>query len=306
MENLDSIVRRCDVHHRVASARSERQRLLVSAVSEPSEKSCAETILMVSSLRRFGGLQKDADVRIYFVEEYPEDAGKLLDLGVELRLASRFDTRCPHANKLAMFADVDGYDYLLAIDTDTVFVGDPTSHLLGSAVASRPEANDHFGQVRWTALLEHLELPLPSDRYLTPLTRTEPLVPYFNSGVLLVPAALADPLRSAWASWVLRLLEEAATYAPLAQHGFFVDQLALALALVETGIPRRELPATMNMQSCYPMHPAFAPDDLEPVIVHHHRFGASGVHRGVHTRMNEAIERLNAELFTSGDAELAS
>lgn len=304
MESIQSLVTRWGQHIQAATDHSLRQRVLFAAVSEPTPQAYRESLLLVRSIRAFGGSLADADIRLHFVDRIPAGAEAVFAaLGVQLQVAPRFSEKCPHANKLAMFADAAGYDYLVALDTDIVMVGDIVHHLVGESIAARLDSRDPLGTPVWRRLYEHFGLEVPAERYISFLTRTEMIAPYSNSGVLIVPTQHVDALRESWSEWVLRLIDARPHFPEIEveANAYFTDQIALAFALVDTGLPRRNLPLAMNYQSCFPVHDVYAPEAHTPLILHHHhRLSDEGLTPAVYPLANEAISRVNRVLFAAG------
>lgn len=309
MESIPSLVSRWSEHITAATELSRRQRVLFAAVSETTPESIRESLLLARSIRAFGGTFAEAHIRMYFVERLPADVDAFAALGVELRVAPRFSTVCPHANKVAMFADADGYDYLVALDTDIVMVGDIVHHLVGDSIAVRLDSRDPLGTPVWRRLFEHFGLDVPAERYISVLTRTEMIAPYANGGVIIVPTHMLDELRASWSAWVHRLIEARPHFPEIAlpANAYFTDQFAFTFALVETGLPRRILPLSMNYQSCFPVHDMYEPEGDTPLLLHyHHRLTDEGLTPAVYPLANEAIARVNRVLFGAQDAPVTS
>lgn len=303
MESLEFVLSVHGPALRAATELSSRQRARFATVSEPTARGVSEVVLLARSLRAFGGSQANADIRAYFVDHIPADAvSRLTELGVDLRVADRFCEECPHANKLAMFADVEDYDYLVALDTDVVVVGDIVEYLVGDSVGVRMGSTDLLGTPVWRKLYKHFGLAEPVDRHTSFVSVTEMIAPYNNSGVLVVASQHVDALRKSWGDWTLRLIQARSAIPELGgENAYFTDQISLAMALVDSGLPRRPLPLAMNFQSHMPTHPVHEPESVTPLLLHHHhRWTDEGLTPAVYPRCNDAIARVNRVLFGSG------
>ena len=98
-----------------------------SCVAENGDRWYQEAHNLVLSIRRFGGGLSTAPVVVNFVDAVePRYESGLAELDAEVRVVPRFDRRTPASNKLRMLelADTHQFDVLLAIDTDTLVVGD--------------------------------------------------------------------------------------------------------------------------------------------------------------------------------------
>lgn len=244
--------------------------------------------------------------RLYVVGELDEGLhSTLTGLAVEIVPVKAFDERCPHANKLKMFVDEDDVDYLVALDTDVVITGDFSHEVRGSAVAAKQVDQDPFGIPNWMTLFEYFSVPFPSARFLTHFAFAE-TIPYFNSGVLIVPMTAMSRLAAPWGRFVTRLLE---AYDELPQeivkHRFFTDQIALALALADSQIPFRALPLEMNFPTHRPLSPDVQTDRVAPLILHHHhRLDDEGLMLPTgYCEPDTAIARANAVMHRPGATE---
>jgi hypothetical protein len=273
-------------------------RVVVSTVFEAREPWSAETVMLFTSLRVRGGDLADARGRAYCVgTPTPEVVRELAALDVEVLEVTPFDQRCPHANKLHMLVADGDTDWVVMLDTDIAFAGDIAPQLVGSSVLAKPVDRDPLGWDGWVQLFTHAGVAIPAARYLTHFEHRE-TIPYFNSGVVMVPVQHVEVLREAWerrVRWVLDALDQMPLVAP---HRFFTDQFAFALALAETGLPHRALPLECNFPTHEPVHEAWMPDDVVPLLFHHHhRLDASGVMLpSSHRRPNAVMHALHQEL----------
>jgi len=243
-------------------------------VAENSDPWYREAQNLVLSVRRFGGALADAPVVVCFVGDVDGRYEKgLAALDAEVRVVERFDPRSPASNKLRMLelAGTHDFDVLLAIDTDTLVVGDVGRYGDPSAVAIKPENLDPYPPGTWRALYAHLGIPEPSRSQVTTSTG-QVSHPYYNSGVLFVPRDRCAPLLAAWARRVADVL---AVYdarpdivAPPQRH--WTNQLALALAVVGDGIPVTPLPVAANLSTTVRVHPLFSHQVTPPFVLHYH------------------------------------
>jgi SAM-dependent methyltransferase len=165
--------------------------------------------------------------------------------------------------------------------------------------------NDPVGLELWPALFDARGVAIPTARYRTDYAdRTT--IPYFNSGVLAVPAPMCEPLLAEWGAGVRWLLDHGYDQLPVRfdQLRFFTDQFALALALASLRLPVRALPLALNFPTHEPLHVASGVDSCMPVLVHHHhRLERDGqLQASPHPAPNAAIDRVNVELRRDPDA----
>jgi hypothetical protein len=279
---------------------------LVACVAENSDPWYREVQNLVLSVRCFGGGLAGAPVVVNFVDDVdPRYEKGLADLDAEVRVVARFDARSPASNKLRMLelAETHEFDLLLAIDTDTLVVGDVGAYGDPSAVAVKPENLDPYPAGAWRALYAHLGIPEPSRSQVTTSTG-QVSHPYYNSGVLFVPRHQCRPLLAAWArrvADVLAVYEDRPDIVPPRQR-HWTNQLALALAVVGDCLPVTPLPVAANLSTTVRVHPLFAHQVTPPFVLHYHNEidGRGFVLRSRIAALNPMIDTVNrarAEAF---------
>lgn len=276
----------------------------VRVVLEDTRRFHGEVLTLLRSLRAFGGPYAHASCELHFVERQPADVSAFAELGATFKTVARFDARTPHANKLGMFYPVQT-DYLLAVDADILVCGDITPYLVGDAVAAVPAYGSVLTEARWRELFDAAGLAFPADRVLTVADGSE-MVPYFNSGVVVVPSRHAATLGAVWSRYLTELLDagpDRAWWEASQRH--HVGQIALALAMCSGLFPRRVLPMEMNYMLDFVLPEALDPDTREPVLLHVlHRmdldtgrvFGRGDLTAAYHAPARAAIARYNALL----------
>ncbi len=284
--------------------------MTVRAVLENTDAFIAEGLALARSLRAFGGPHADARCELHFVECTPHDTTQFDALGVTLTTVPRFDRRSPQSNKLGMFHPVET-DYLLAVDADVLVVGDVTPYLIGTAIAAVPaNAAKVLSHARWQEVFADAGVSFPSDRLLAPFSWQE-TIPYFNSGVLVVPGTRVASLREEWVRRTHELFEadDARDWWSTPQRAH-VNQIALAIAASTGAFPRRALPIEMNYMLIDDELPAAHDGEHRvPLLLHvFHRIdfasgrvvGSATAVPGHHRPVREAIERYNALLEIGG------
>ncbi len=245
-------------------------RVLVACVAENREPYAREVVLLFKSLRMFGGELSCAPAVACFVKSIDSRVHEeLLALSVNVKIVEPVDERCPHANKIRMLEEWGGYDFLVALDTDVVIVRDFSGYLESAAISAKPVDQDPLRIDQWQKLFDYFGLSLPQTRYMTSFNFSE-TIPYFNSGVVLIPGALVSHLRVLWKSYVDDLLSAYKHFPDIADHKFFTDQFAFALAIAKGRLPFRALPLDMNFPTHHTVHPLLEPEKCSPYIMHHH------------------------------------
>lgn len=277
-------------------------RVLVTALGEDRPRDRRELELLFRTLQHFGGGLASSRQVAYLVNSVDQRfARKLESIGVEPRVVPRVDVPVPHANKIRMLEGIEReVDWLVILDTDIVIGGDFTRYLGGPAVRARPVDHSPLDLDQWETLFARCGVRLPSERYYTSL-HYEQTVPYFNSGVVALPGAVAPSLAALWIAFVRIVSSLCDTWPALREHRFYIDQLALALALAQLSLPVVPLPLEMNFPTHIPLDARTCPDEIEPLIIHHHhRISGRGlVAQSGYTVPDRVIARVNEYLCGS-------
>ena len=249
------------------------ENILISAVAENIEPYLHEVEYLFKSLRYHGGNLKKAKCIAYFVNSStPEIVAKLAALDVKVKIVEPIDVRCPYANKIQMLNTNENFEYLVALDTDTIVVNDFSNFLNGYNILAKPVDGDPLTLDQWRMLFEYFGLNLPLKRYKTTFTYTD-TIPYFNSGVIIIPKQYVSILHETWKTFLLKLLNNHEELSYIHEHAFAIDQFALALSFESAHLPYAPLPLEMNYPIHYPISPLLNPQALTPYIIHyHHRF----------------------------------
>lgn len=259
---------------------------------------------MFRSLRTLGGTLAQAKAILYLVGSVkPSTAEKLRGLRVSTKIVSTLEPRCPRANKIHVLDCSDDFDYLVALDNDVVIARDFSAFVDGRSVRARPAGKDPLTPELWRALFEYAGVPLPAARVLT--CNLQETIPYFNSGVLIVPRAHVIPLGQAWRTLLPVVLDACRVFPGIAAHGSHTGQYAFALSLAASGIPYCALPLEMNYQSHVEMHAAISPVSPKPYIMHHlHHLECDGtLPRSSCENVNPAIESWNSAMRQEGTSK---
>ncbi|HWM21878.1 MAG TPA: hypothetical protein VNO51_19460 [Ilumatobacteraceae bacterium] len=280
--------------------------LLVSCVAENGDRWYQEAYNLVLSVRRFGGGLSSAPFVVNFVDgvDARYEAG-LAELDAEVRVVPRFDRRTPASNKLRMLELIDThqFDVLLALDTDTIVVGDISCYAHTEAVAIKPENRDPYPPQCWRELFAVLAIPEPS-RSAVMTSTAQVTYPYYNSGVIAVPRDRCDQLRESWTKRIFDVLDvyESRPDIVPAKERHWTNQLSLALAVAGDDIPVVRLPVAANLSTTVTVHPLFAHEVTPPFVLHYHNeMDAAGfVYRSRNGALNPLIDAFNRERAAHG------
>jgi SAM-dependent methyltransferase len=244
------------------------ERVLVATMADKREPYISEVEYLFRSLSQFGGTLAHARRIAYFTESVDRTVIKrLATMDVIVKIVDPVDVIRPHANKIRLLDDAEDFDYLVALDTDTIIVKDFSAYLSDSYIAAKPADWSPLNRDQWKKLFQSCNVDMPALRYLTCFDMVQ-VPPYFNTGVLLIPKQHVSTLRKAWMAFILRLDDAYQTLPGI--DTFFTDQYAFALGIASAGLSCRDLPLEMNFPTHHDVHSSWRPSELAPYILHHH------------------------------------
>ena len=275
------------------------EQILISTSGPNRHPFLLEMKYLFKSLNLYGGKLADAQKIACFSE--PVDSkttNELEKLGVKIKIVNEIDKRCPHATKienLALYQD-EKFEFLISLDTDIVITKYFSEFINQTKLGAKPVDQDPLSLEDWKTLFEFFGLQVPTERYVTHFTKKE-TIPYFNSGVLLIPKKFLKTLYETWKEYVLRLLSSYEDLPKIKKHSFFTDQFALSLALKDAGIPHNALPLEMNFPTHFDVHNDFNPQKMNPYLLHYHHLTPSNtIAHCSYENINKIIDRLNNDL----------
>ena len=264
----------------------------------------SEAVLLVESLRRWGGVAADAAVYAFAPRPAhhpgPETVRRLEDLGatyVDAPLVSRFE-EIPTFNKVSVSAWAErelDHETLVFTDTDSVFLGEPSELLEGDWLAAARPVDRRIAGSRGKGKNE----PFWRKMYAELGVRGEPFVEtgvgrmriraYWNSGLLA--ARRSAGLFVAWERALERLFDAGIVQKRWPQ---FMDQLSWAGVTADAHERIRVLPPAYN----YPLRHRGALEadanglDLGEIVHLHYR---------LFLHMPEALEKANPPVAPDSD-----
>jgi hypothetical protein len=251
-----------------------RMNLHIACVSENTESWASKVEDLAASIRRLRTPLGEAPITANFVSGVePEFEQALLELGVSVRVVDPMPGDLGPANKLRMLelGAGAGYDTLVALDCDVVVVDDFTALVPEESIGLKPADDDRFKARDWRKLCEIAGLDGSRSTYRATSNGKE-IPPYYNSGVMTVPAELCDVLRRQWTEsyrWLMERIAVDPHLLPKNLH-WFADQISLTLAIEAACLPVTPLPVGMNMPTHSPVHRSSLSAGFEPYILHYH------------------------------------
>jgi len=252
----------------------ERPSVTFACVGENTSVWHRRIARLVKSLRTFGSAAADAPISVYVVNSCDDRFRELLsELGAGVEIVSPPIPGLPYANKLEMFSrfDPDSAQRLVALDCDTVVLGDPSQFGADVDLAAKPADSDFLTAGDWKRFFDWLGVEPPPRRFRTS-TLGQRTYPYFNSGVVVVRGSLVPALAREWQRWCSAMPEFFALHPSHASISTFADQLALTATILKLGIDVRPLPVHANYPAHLPLHRTTRTTALAPVVYHYHSF----------------------------------
>jgi len=274
-------------------------RILVACQGANREPFRTEMQYLFKTLNHFGGSLSLAQKIACFTEPVDSDLiQSLVGMGVRIKITEELGSKSPHSNKIQMLSlcEEEDFDYLVALDTDIVVAGDFSKFMRNDAIGAKPVDQDPLDLDTWKSLFAHYGLQLPQERYKTSFHFSD-TIPYFNSGVILVPKKYVDVLYQKWKFFVAKLEEEYENLPTISQHTFFTDQFAFTLALASANIPHFALPLEMNFPTHSPIHENLNPEVMKPYLIHyHHNFSNGNIAHCSYDNINSILDGINLVL----------
>jgi hypothetical protein len=249
-------------------SRSTRSELAICCVSDGKTKYRTQAVRWARSARWFLG--EDVDLFVGLTEECPPAYHReFTRLGVTtLRVPSASDWHGP-SNKIGVLQapQLKDHQTVVLTDCDVVFLADVSAKLVTNRLKAKPADAATVGNDALSSLFVAAGLPVPLRKVRTSICETE-LLPYCNSGVVVLPRRLRDTFVDRWLYWNRFLLQNNDL---LGSRSFFTDQASFALALSEHIEDYEELPVEFNFPghldiTRYPPHLR----EARPAILHYH------------------------------------
>jgi hypothetical protein len=244
--------------------------VLVGCVTENDPQLLGQALRLVRSIQWFGGELANARVRICVAGGLDRRFRRDFERhGAEMRIVSPLQNGGRVADRPQLFPEAWETDreMLLLLDCDTVVVQDPLPWMRRGVFQAKIAPLPTVTPEVFERVFRHYGLPLPARDHVNSFTGT-PTIPYFNSGVILVPSDLARQLLPVWRDYNARLASEIEILHPCERQ---CNQAGLSLALAACQAPLAEAPAELNFQLNFPSLPPpegfFAAD---PAILHYH------------------------------------
>jgi hypothetical protein len=249
-------------------------RPLFSCIAENDGAWTEKVASLILSLRTFGGSVADAPFVVNVVGDVSSTfAARVAELGAETRIVTRSAEGVPPTIKVEMLELVDEYDFdvLVALDCDVIVTGDIAPFLSSSTVRAALEGRDTtFSGDDWDSIYEAMRVdPGPRDRVLSSSGALS--YPYYNTGVVMVPATMCRQLARSWR-------EHIRSFERWCEHDdkpfrvrWWADQVGFAAAIASGDIALERLPVALNVHSNLRVHRSYLNELKAPFVIHYHQ-----------------------------------
>ena len=257
------------------------------------DKSNLETEYLFKTLSKFGGSLTKTKKIACLIEKPDPDLEQILNgYDVSIRIVPHLDDRCPTSHKIRVLEEassIDEIDYIVLLDTDIVLANDFSEQIFGSSIRAKPADMDFLSLNQWKNLFKYFELDFPLQRLRT-CAKNEKTIPYFNSGVMIIPYNKASSLFESWKKYIHKLCD----YNKKLPN----DQIALSLAIVQEKIFVDPLPLSMNFPSHIHIHSSFEPESIKPFLIHYHNLlsNTGEIWHCPYSNVNKKIDEINQYL----------
>lgn len=287
-------------------------RILIACQGSNRESFTKEIQILLKSIDLFGGKLSHAKRIVYFTESLDSlTIQNLKSLGVKVEIIDNAYDHIVHANKIQIlrFTQNEDFDLLISLDTDVVIVDDFFSLINETKIGASIEGIDPLGIKGWKNIFQYFNVTFPSNRERTSYSDVK-TIPYISSSVLLIPKIHLTKLFESWQFFINKLINIAEKVPLISKNSFYIDQIALTLAVHRSQLPYYLLPLSMNFSTHIGSHKdnkrveSFqrkyrqTVSSIRPYIIHHHhRLTKSGFIRYCYyDNINHVIDSLNLSL----------
>ncbi len=290
-----SILIATPVHLYAGEEMPHNNKLIFTTVAYPVEWSEANTLLLIESIRNFGGDLSQSTIWCFVPDFGPQPSEpfrkriaelntELISFEIEREIARFFFAADIRAAALAESLAIGKTDILAWVSSNTIVLQEPADFLLANDknLGYRPVHHSNVGSVYdkpidpfWSLVYRYCNVP--EERVFPMKTHVDQniLRPYFNAGILVIRPE--DGLFKTWQEKffeVYQTPELAELYESDERYVIFIHQALLSGVILSTFAPGeiQELPRSYN----YPLHlyeddvTAHRPSSLDELVTLRH------------------------------------
>ncbi len=267
------------IHWDVLEKQPQPVTYAVGCVADSRSPFLEQALRLLQSWRWFAGAYADAPFYVCVVDGVTDEWRQRYErLGAVVHIVPRFRDRHSTSNKLRFLEIPEAQlaDRVLLLDCDTIVVQSPERLFTGEGLTAKIADVATVPLEVFAQVFDRFGLTVPTaDQECT--VSGEPMIPYFNSGVISLSG---HAMRLLAPAWVTLNGELTASFTAFGGVAHFCEQASLSLALAVTRVPFITIGNELN----FPAHfdgvnmPAHVNGDIldsplgrvDPTIIHYH------------------------------------
>lgn len=272
--------------------------IVIGCVADNSIKFLDQALRLLQSWRWFAGSLADSEFHVCVVDDVTLEYRKQYEsYGAVVHVVPHFNAAHPPSNKLR-FLELPfliNAERVVLLDCDTVIVQEPLGLIAEKDFAAKIADLPTVTPEVFRSLFSTFELPLPQTCEQCTV-HGEPIIPYFNAGVLSFSQKAMTSLVPKWIRINQQLVNR---FDLLQQCSNFCEQASLSLALAACETPYETLSNRLN----FPVHCCDEPLEsdfgkTDPVIIHYHWLvDENGMLKASpYSKVNDRIQSFNVRL----------
>ncbi|MEM9967909.1 MAG: hypothetical protein AAF755_07405 [Pseudomonadota bacterium] len=208
------------------------------------------------------------------------------------QLGDQFETPYPQGNKLLAALEPKETDFSAFLDTDMLFVQDcvPEEFVAPGRIGVVPSTSMRWsGQEVWDQVYAAFDLPLPLERIRMTRDKRQPVVPYFNAGLVVIDERIRDETGRNFAEVWLETAQRLDALPEMPGKRPYLDQISLPLAILRSGSSWNILHERYNFSIGGIMRGKRIDPVRDDVTLLHYRKGAVLRESGLNVHAREAL-----------------
>lgn len=248
-------------------------------------KSVMQSIPLIKSIRKYGSSLKDSDILLCYVGKMTDSYLKAVSHinGIKFKQVDQFHPNHKHSNKLRIYEqpEIFEYEFLCALDCDTVILGDISPTLKDGAISMKMADGKTISSKIMKRVFGAANQIYPSESYKT--TNGHNSIAYCNNGFLVTDTSNINFFKI-WKKKTMWLCENQNL---LDDKRFFTEQVSLSLAIYESGINLNLVDVIYN----FPTHNKLKLKSV-PIVAHYHDQMKGGILKTPYQKINDMINLL--------------
>jgi SAM-dependent methyltransferase len=273
-------------------------RIVAGCVADNSIKYLDQALRLLQSWRWFGGAMADMAFYIAVTGKVDLLYREIFEqYGATVHIVPPFDMRNPTANKLRFLElpIAQDADRVLLLDCDTIIVQEPACLLQDADFLAKIVDAPTVKPEVFAAIFTALDIAIPPYNQRCTV-RGEPIIPYFNTGVLSFSRKAMSTIVPEWIRIFKILIERLELFK---DQAYYCEQASLSLALAACGTSYTTLSNRLNFPAHFQDEPVASDfGSTDPVIIHYHWLADENglLQASPYAKVNERIKSFNVRL----------